>query len=85
MLKAADAVRFPTSEISTQYLPAFSVTLICGEEPATAEEIELASAHVGAVAVPPGVPIPRPTATVEGGPMLVSVMVTVPAWATVIV
>jgi hypothetical protein len=74
------AVRCPTSEICVQKLPGFSVTVICGVEPATAEVVELVSAQPED---PFGVPMPSPMAIVAVGLSVVSVMLTVPAFVTV--
>jgi hypothetical protein len=77
-LNVVDAGRLPLSNTSTQYVPGFAVTDICGVEPAAAVGRELDRLHV----VPLGTPIPRPT-VVEAVPTLVSVILTVPVCATV--
>jgi len=81
IVKGADAVRFPTSVMPTQNVPAPTLTIICGVDPAIASGVELIA--VQTVDWPVVDPMANPTATGAGEPRLTSVTLTGPACFTV--
>jgi hypothetical protein len=72
------AVRLPTSDTLTQYVPGFSVAVSWAAPPATADEVELVMEHVPLL----DGPMPRPSGLTVGGETVVSVTPTLPAVVT---